>query len=159
VEACRPATPGDLPQVARLARRLRADVESVKGGSIWIVREALREPLEQTYAAFLDRSDATLVVGTLDDVIVGAGALEMETLTDDTRLGVIRELFVEPDARAVGVGETILDVLSTFCRDAGGSGIDALALPGDRATKNFFEQQGLTARALVMHRPLASEDP
>ena len=30
----------------------------------------------------------------------------------------------------------------------------ALALPGHRATKNFFEGQHFTARALVMHRRL-----
>src|SRR5205085_1707089 len=114
----------------------------------------LPEPLEETYTTFLGRSDATLVVGTLDEVVVGAGALEIETVADATRLGVVRELFVEPAARAVGVGETILDVLIAFCRAHGCRGIDALALPGDRATKNFFEQQGLTARALVMHRDL-----
>ena len=31
---------------------------------------------------------------------------------------------------------------------------DAMALPGHRATKNFFEAHGFTARALVMHRRL-----
>ncbi len=33
-------------------------------------------------------------------------------------------------------------------------GIDALALPGDRETKNFFESFGLKARQLVVHRSL-----
>ena len=33
-------------------------------------------------------------------------------------------------------------------------GADALALPGNRATKNFFEQNGFVARSIVMHRPL-----
>ena len=33
-------------------------------------------------------------------------------------------------------------------------GIDAFALPGHRAAKNFFEEQGFTARAIVMHHVL-----
>jgi hypothetical protein len=36
-------------------------------------------------------------------------------------------------------------------------GIDAMVLPGDRETKNFFEMFGLTARAIVVHRAL--EEP
>jgi hypothetical protein len=36
----------------------------------------------------------------------------------------------------------------------GCSGVDATALPGNRATKNFFEESGFTARLLVMHHRL-----
>ena len=32
-----------------------------------------------------------------------------------------------------------------------------MALPGNRATKNFFERYGLTARALLVHRRLRPE--
>ncbi len=34
---------------------------------------------------------------------------------------------------------------------AGCLGVDAVALPGDRNTKNFFESFGLKARLLVVH--------
>jgi hypothetical protein len=47
------------------------------------------------------------------------------------------------------------EALVAFCTARGCVGIDALALPGHRAAKNFFEESGFTARALVMHRPLA----
>jgi hypothetical protein len=46
------------------------------------------------------------------------------------------------------------DDLVAFCVARGCAGIDALALPGHRTTKNFFEGSGFTARALVMHRAL-----
>ena len=36
-------------------------------------------------------------------------------------------------------------------------GIDALALPGNRATKNFFERYGLTARAIIVHKRLGDD--
>ena len=32
--------------------------------------------------------------------------------------------------------------------------VDAIALPGHRATKNFFEEHHFTARALTMHHRL-----
>jgi ribosomal protein S18 acetylase RimI-like enzyme len=66
---------------------------------------------------------------------------------------------VEPEAREVAVGEAIADRLVAFCRDARCTGIDAYALPGNRAAKNFFETHGFTARLLVMHRRLDGEPP
>ena len=32
--------------------------------------------------------------------------------------------------------------------------MDAMALPGHRSAKNFFEESGFTARKLVMHHRL-----
>jgi GNAT superfamily N-acetyltransferase len=66
---------------------------------------------------------------------------------------VVTDLFVDEGARSVGVGEAIVELLVAFCAEAGCIGLDALALPGARAAKNFFEESGFTARALVMHRP------
>jgi GNAT superfamily N-acetyltransferase len=74
----------------------------------------------------------SLLVGTYDDVIVGFGTARVEVLRDGSRLGVVDEIYVEPEARAVGVGETIVDRLVAFCRDAGCAGVDATALPGHR---------------------------
>ena len=52
----------------------------------------------------------------------------------------------------------MMELMVSAARQAGAEGIDSLALPGDRATKNFFERFGLTARAIVVHRSLTSED-
>jgi hypothetical protein len=45
--------------------------------------------------------------------------------------------------------------LLDWCRSLGCIGVDSNALPGSRAVKSFFENEGFTARLLVMHRPLA----
>jgi GNAT superfamily N-acetyltransferase len=66
-------------------------------------------------------------------------------------LGRITDLFVEPGARAVGVGEALMDALLPWFRARECRGVDATALPGNRETKNFFEMSGFTARLLVMH--------
>ena len=44
-----------------------------------------------------------------------------------------------------------MDQLLEWFRGRGCNGVDATALPGNRATKNFFEMSGFTARLLVMH--------
>jgi ribosomal protein S18 acetylase RimI-like enzyme len=154
VEGSRPATIEDLPRIVELARLLRHELVPMKGGSLWSNREAPSEPLDAAYAQLLDRDDALVIVGTVDETVVGFGVLTLEPLRSGDTLGVISDLFVEPDARAVGVGESMADALVTFCASRGCVGIDALALPGHRAAKNFFEESGFTARAIVMHRSL-----
>ncbi|MEZ5178936.1 MAG: GNAT family N-acetyltransferase [Acidimicrobiales bacterium] len=86
-----------------------------------------------------------MVVGTIDDTVVGYGWARLESLHDDSLLLVITDLYTEPEARGVGVGEAMMVVLEAEARLAGAIGLDALALPGDRQTKNFFETFGLTA--------------
>jgi ribosomal protein S18 acetylase RimI-like enzyme len=155
MEAARAATAGDIARVATLARELRAELRTERGGTLWGAREARAEPLDEAFAGLLGRPDATVVVGTLDGVVVAYGVAELESLRDGTRLGLVSELYVEPAARAVGVGESVAAALVEFCRAAGCDGIDAFALPGDRAAKNFFERAGFTARLLVMHHRFA----
>lgn len=154
MEATRPAGPDDVDDVVALARQARDDARAKRGGPL-LVDEGLRqEPLETT---LLTRSpDELVVIGTVDEVPVGYGIVRITLLESGARLGVVEELFVDPEARGVSVGESIMDDLVSFCTDRGCVGIDALALPGDRATKNFFETFGLVARAIVVHRALGS---
>jgi GNAT superfamily N-acetyltransferase len=154
VEGTRPATPDDLPRIAELAELLRHELVPMKGGALWSAREGLAEPFENTYRALLDRDDALVVVGTVDETVVGFGVVTIEQLRTGEWLGVVSDLFVEPDARAVGVGEVMAEALIAFCGEHGCIGVDTLALPGHRAAKNFFEESGFTARAILMHRPL-----
>ena len=154
MEPARAATPDDLSTLVEMARSLRAEMHDQRGGALWVTREARPEPLEATIGSLLGRDDAAVIVGTIDGAVVGFGTVEVETLRDGTRLGVIGDLFVEREARAVGVGESIADVIVEFCTAARCIGIDACALPGARDAKNFFERSGFTARALVMHHKL-----
>ena len=154
METARPATIDDLATIVDLARALRAEWRAIRGGELWEVREARPEPLDAGFAALLHDPEAALIVGTIDDSVLGYGSGYVETLRDGRRLGVIEELYVEPEARAVGVGEAIAEALVEFCRVHRCAGIDARALPGHREAKNFFERAGFTARALIMHKPL-----
>ena len=156
-EGVRAARASDVPEIVRLAGALRDELEPMRGGRLWAVREARPGPLDVAYLQLLDRPDACLVVGTIDGTVVGFGVGETELLQDGRPLGVTRELFVDPEARAVGVGEAMLGALIGFFRERGCVGVDAFALPGHRAAKNFFEESGFTARAIVMHHTLTVE--
>ena len=102
-----------------------------------------------------DRAQCVLV-GTIDGVVVGYATARTERLRDGSLLGVIGDLFVDEEGRGVGVGEALMDAILAWCSEHGCQGVDALALPGARATKNFFEGSGFTARLLVMHHRMES---
>jgi len=162
-EAARPATVEDRDLIVELAARAMAELAPTRGGSVWRRREARPEPVAasiDTALADAARPDGTslMVVGTLDGVVVGYGAVRSERLRDGGLLGVVDDLYVEPDARGVGVGEAMMDRIIAWCEERGCLGVDALALPGNRGTKNFFERFGLTARAIVVHRALGPGD-
>jgi len=152
-EGVRVATDADLDRLVLLATEAVDEQRGSRGGAVWSRREARRQPAT-TLAAALDDPSSSVLVGTLDGAVVGYAVLRLETLDDGGLLGVVDDLFVEPPARGVGVGESLMGELVRLATAAGCVGIDALALPGNRATKNFFEASGLTARAIVVHRAL-----
>jgi GNAT superfamily N-acetyltransferase len=159
VESSRPATAADVPRIVELARVMRAELTAMRGGELWAEREAWPEPLDDAYRALVERDDALVVIGAIDDAAIGFGVVVLERLRSGRVLGVITDLFVEEEARAVGVGEAMAEAIVAHCEAQGCLGIDAPALPGHRAAKNFFETHGFTARALVMHRRLGPESP
>ncbi len=153
-EAARPARAEDLPAVADLAAAGAAEKRAQKGGALWWRRERRPGDPASELAAMVASPDHEVAVGTLDGTVVGYGVVRREPLADGGILGVIEDIYVDPGARAVGIGEALMDHLLGWCRDHGCFGVDSLALPGDRATKNFFESFGLVARAIVVHRSL-----
>ena len=150
-EACRPAEAADVPRVAELARAAIDELAPMRGGAVWKAREARAEPVERGLEELLDHPDARMVVATIDGVVVGYAVVHLEYLGDGSVLGVIDDIFVEEGARQVGLGELMIDDLMAWCDERKCIGMDAMALPGHRATKNFFEESGFTARQLVMH--------
>lgn len=141
-----------MPRVAELCRLALAEAGArERGGPLFVVREGRPEPAEPGLRAELADPDAMVVAGTFDGAVFGFATGRVEALRDGSHLGVIAELFVDPEVRAVGVGEAMMTELLGWFQGRGCRGVDATALPGDRQTKNFFEGSGFTARLLVMH--------
>jgi len=97
--------------------------------------------------------DTEILVGTFNDVVVGVGAGRVVALGART-IGRIDFFYVEPDARSVGVGQAIVDGLVEWFVTQGCTDVDAVALPGDRSSKQLLESSGFKARLLVLHRSL-----
>jgi len=157
VESARPANPADLPRIAALAEQVIDELTPTRGGAIWARQAARSRPVDAGLAHALDDPQQLLVVGEVDGTVIGYAAVRIDDLRDGGRLAVLDDLYVEPDARGIGVGEAMMDEVVAWARANDCIGIDSLALPGNRATKNFFESFGLVARAIVVHRRLDGE--
>ena len=144
MESARPAAPGDADRINELCTQAREELAGERGAGVFLNRELRPD----------ESAGRRLWVGTYDNVVVGYLSAEVETLADGSRLGRVPEIYVEPGARAVGVGEAMIDQALAWFGAQGCRGVDAYALPGMRDTKNFFETFGFTARLLVVHRPL-----
>jgi GNAT superfamily N-acetyltransferase len=154
----RPATAADIPAIAAMAEAAAASLHGSRGAELMLLRES--QPPEPTQIeAWLHTGDVAMIVGTLDDVAVGCAIAHVEVLTGGTLLAVVTMLWVDEDARAVGVGEAILERLVAWARTAGCASIDAYALPGERITKNFFEAAGFKARLLTVSHRLDEPTP
>jgi GNAT superfamily N-acetyltransferase len=155
VEGVRPAVVHDLPILLELSEGLRTELDGFRGGDLWL---QTHQPIRLTDTALhelLAADDALVLVGCIDESVVGYAFARVDTYTLGTTLCTISELFVEPEARDVGVGESLVDAVVAWAGDRGCVGVDATALPGHRVTKNFFEGAGFVARSLTMHRSLS----
>lgn len=153
MEAARLATAADAPRLAELFAEASAELAPTRGGTVFLARETESHPPSPG-----DES-RPVWVGTIDDFAVGYAAAHVEQLRDGMVLGVIDHLFVEEGARDVGVGEALMDELLGWFRARRCHAADAIALPGNRQTKNFFESAGFSARLLVMHHRFGTDEP
>lgn len=150
VEAARPATEADLDALVTLFVAAADDLADARGADIYFAREA-PVPTRHELGELIAATDTCVLVGTLDDQVVGGAVAATERLRDGRVLGVIRVLHVDREAREVGVGDELLQALVAWCADRGAVAVDSLALPGERATKNFYEAAGFKARLLTVH--------
>ncbi|MEL7206680.1 MAG: GNAT family N-acetyltransferase [Actinomycetota bacterium] len=152
-EGARLARVDDLPRIDELIAAVRLDMAPRRGGELFLAREAGWPEVARDVERSVDGDDDRLaVVGTYDDVVFGVALADIETLADGRRIGVLTAFLVEEDARDVGIGEAMMNLVIERLRAADCVGVDSVALPGDRATKNFFESFGLKARLLTVHR-------
>ncbi len=124
------------------------------GGRALVGDVRQEEPLGEVLRSALSAPDQVLVAGDIDDVVLGVAAARVHrpTSAPGHPIGVVEMLYVEPQARRVGVGEAMMNVVIAWGEEVGCHGIDAPALPGSREAKAFFETVGLVTRVLVMHR-------
>jgi GNAT superfamily N-acetyltransferase len=152
----RPATPEDDVLLGRLREQAFADLGPARGGAMYLERHAAELP-----ALRADWSNATRRVwlGGIENIPVGYLLAATVPLPSGAVVGVIEAIYVDRGARACGIGEAMMAVGLDWFRSQGCVGVEATALPGQRATKNFFEEHGLKARLLTVYRSLTDDEP
>ena len=118
---------------------------------MYVERQAAELPTLQE-----DWSDSPRRVwlGGLARVEMGYLLAAVVSMPSGAKLGVIEGIYVDPGGRGCGVGGAMLGVALEWFGFVGCVGAEATALPGQRDTKNFFEENGLTARMLTVYRSL-----
>ena len=151
-ESARPALSGDLDALHGLVAAARGELPERKGGDVAVRLDPQRNDPGARIAAALNDEAMVLLVGTIDETVVGYGLMSLGTVSDGSIQANVEEIFVDPGARSVGVGEAILEELLAAASVRRAVAIQSVALPGDRSTKNFFEAHGMVARAIIVHR-------
>ena len=142
----------DVGVLVDLYRKLEAEMVAIH--PMWPRADGLDEPVEQSFLAHIRNPSARVYLGEVNGYPFGFVYGRTETLLaheGGTRVASIRLVFVEEDARGVGVGEIMRDALMDDFRELGHHLFDAHVLPGHRLAKNFFEAGGFSARSIVMH--------
>jgi GNAT superfamily N-acetyltransferase len=156
METARLAHETDQPACTALLRQALAHARTVRGGTA-LVGDATVEQLLGRWAAG-GSPEAVLYVGEFHQAVVGLGAATVSVRAGSgatDRTGRIECCYVEDGARGVGVGTALMASLTAWCGEQGCLDVDALALPGDRLTKQRLEAAGFTARLLVLNRRLS----
>ena len=155
----RTAATDDLKALITLYRDLEAEQADIK--PMWPLFDGLDTPLEDSLLEILDDPLSVLLLGEIDDVPLGVLWARSESMlrrADGERVGVVRLIYTEPEARGVGVAEAMIAEALRRLRQSGHRRFDARVSPEYRAAKNFFEANGFAARLIVMHHQDRGEE-
>jgi len=153
LEAVRRAEAPDIDRCRELLASAVAANEGKRGAALLFVGEPDIERPDALIARWMADESAVVLVGTFSDAVVGLGTGRVVRLGDRS-VGRIDCFYVEPGARAVGVGAALIEGLVGWFTGRGCADVDATVLPGDRSSKQLLEASGFKARLLVLHRSL-----
>lgn len=150
--SARPAVNGDVIRLVSLYREM--EHEQTLRKPIWALTDGLDVRFDMSLFRAIEEPQSFVQVGMIDGAVVGFVWATIEPMldrADGSRIGRIRLIYTEPDARGVGVGHTMLTEMIRTLRSRGVRHFDAPVGPGQRAAKNFYESHGFAARSIIMH--------
>jgi GNAT superfamily N-acetyltransferase len=153
----RAAAAADLNEAVALIEAAAIEAAGERGGKLFVARARSGAPLADRLQQRVSDESSVFALGTLDGVAVGLALGRLAEPHSSGRVATIEAIYVDPEARGVGVGEELLAFVTTWALERGVTGLDVPVLPGVREAKNFFEASGYVARYLVMHRRLTAE--
>lgn len=148
----RPAVNADIIRLVSLYGGMER--EQTERKPIWALTDGLDERFDMCLFHAISQDDSLVIVGEIDGVTVGFLWATTESMLDragGSRIGRIRLIYTDPEARGVGVGHDMLEVALGDLRSRGIHYFDAPVGPGQRAAKNFLEAHRFAARSIIMH--------
>lgn len=146
----RPAKAQDLDVLLLLESEARKSLNVFRGA------DRLANELPEIGDKWLEElnTDAVFVlVGGMNSVVMGYLFARLSEKPNN-KIATIEQVFVTHDARNLGVGDALVSSTLTWARERKLNALDALALPGDRETKNLYERSGLVARLITVTKKL-----
>jgi len=141
----RSATAADAEICRTIDASARVGLSEQRGGAAWL---AEHDPLVGDQWIV----DATVV--TIDDAVVGFLIGRREERSGRGLVYSVDRVYVVAEARELGCGDAL--IASAMEAAHGCAFFEAVALPGDRETKNLYERAGVTARSIVVSKSLAT---
>jgi L-amino acid N-acyltransferase YncA len=146
------ASEADAPSILELYREGVEEQAALR--PMWPLADGLAEPAAGAVAEIMGDPGSRLAVGEIDGVVVGFAWARSEALLPQAGgepVCVVRLVYTTPEARGVGVGDSMLTLLMDDFQGRGHRHFDARVSPGHRNAKNFFEAHGFSARLIVMY--------
>ena len=152
-ETARLADLNDEQYFTDLFTAARMEISSYKGFELWNQLESVGNTPEFSFKEFIGDSRKAIVIGEYDNYPLGYMLIELVSI-DDKFATNIHEVFVDANAREVGIGEAIMDFTIDWSRTNRAAHIMGRTFHGDRATKNYFERFRITARLIQVFKEL-----
>ncbi len=124
----------------------RSSLDEFRGGGRLAKDIALVAP---NWLAAVNNKSLGIFVAGIDRTVMGYLLARMST-TVIGEIATIEQVFVTKDARNLGVGDALISATVDWAKGLKIVALDALALPGDRETKNLYERAGLVARLITV---------
>lgn len=137
----------DVAQLMLLESEGRAALDGQRGGERWLIEHPT---VGAAWRERCNRSASDVVVGHIDDVIVGYLVADL----GDDHIIRVDQVWVTPEARENGFGDALLALAIERGQALGAVAVQGEALPGDRHTKNLYERAGIVARLITTYRAL-----
>ena len=97
-----------------------------------------------------ERTHVISIVSGVGETVFGSLVAD----SDDGSSWSITHVFVDPDAREVGLGDAMVVRLLHTLQTQGARHVGSQAQPGNRALKNLFERHGLVAQTILVGRSI-----
>ncbi len=124
----------------------RSSMDEFRGGSR-LAKEIVA--VAPNWLAALNNNSVGIFVAGIDQTVMGYLLARLST-TVIGETATIEQVFVTKDARNLGVGDALISATVDWAKGLKIVALDALALPGDRETKNLYERAGLVARLITV---------